>query len=68
MLAQQVLHLRCLSNLNPDKTEQTKDLMGMKGLFGADFDLSKKGKYGMMSKFQMRDGKARSARFWYTAK
>ncbi len=40
----------------------------MKGHFGADFDLSKKGKYGVMSKFQMRDGKVRSARFWYTAK
>src|SRR5262245_44270615 len=26
---------------NPDKSEQTKDLMGMQGHFGADFDLSK---------------------------
>ena len=50
----------------PDKTEQTKDLMGMQGHFGADFDLAKKGKYGVMCKFLVKDGKARSARFWYT--
>jgi opacity protein-like surface antigen len=53
---------------NPDKTSQTKDLMGMKGHFGADFDLSKKGKYGMMSKFQLKDGKVRNVKFWYTVK
>src|SRR6185369_16607579 len=41
----------------PDKVEQTKDLMGMQGHFGADFDLSKKGKYGVMAKFQLKDGK-----------
>ena len=52
----------------PDKAEQTKDLMGMQGHFGADFDLSKKGKYGVMSKFQLKDGKTRSAKFWYTVK
>lgn len=52
----------------PDKTDQTKDLMGMQGHFGADFDLSKKGKYGVMSKFQLKDGKVRSAKFWYTVK
>src|SRR5664279_3625770 len=33
---------------NPDKSVQAKDLMGMQGHFGADFDLSKKGKYGIM--------------------
>ena len=52
----------------PDKAEQTKDLMGMQGHFGADFDLSKKGKYGVMCKFQLKDGKTRSAKFWYTVK
>jgi hypothetical protein len=52
----------------PDKTEQTKDLMGMQGHFGADFDLSKKGKYGVMSKFQLKDGQVRQAKFWYTVK
>jgi len=52
----------------PDKAEQTKDLMGMEGHFGADFDLSKKGKYGVMAKFQLKDGKVRSAKFWYTVK
>jgi hypothetical protein len=53
---------------NPDKTEQAKELMGMQGHFGADFDLSKKGKYGVMSKFQLKDGKVRQAKFWYTVK
>ena len=52
----------------PDKAEQTKELMGMQGHFGADFDLSKKGKYGVMSKFLLKDGKTRSAKFWYTVK
>ncbi|MGB9082797.1 MAG: hypothetical protein WCD00_15990 [Desulfuromonadaceae bacterium] len=50
----------------PDKTELTKDLMGMQGHFGADFNLSKKGKYGVMCKFQLKDGKVRSSKFWYT--
>ncbi|HEY5975931.1 MAG TPA: hypothetical protein VIU41_14440 [Geobacteraceae bacterium] len=53
---------------NPDKTDQTKDLMAMQGHFGGDFDLSKKGKYGIMCKFQLKDGKVRSAKFWYTVK
>ena len=53
---------------NPDKSDQTKDLMGMEGHFGADFDMSKKGKYGVMSKVQLKDGKTRSAKFWYTVK
>ena len=52
----------------PDKSEQTKDLMGMEGHFGADFDLSKAGKYGVMAKFMLKDGKVRTARFWYTVK
>ena len=52
----------------PDKSDQTKDLMGMEGHFGADFDLSKKGKYGVMSKFKLKDGQVRSSKFWYTVK
>lgn len=52
----------------PDKAEQTKDLMGMQGHFGGDFDLSKKGKYGVMAKFKLADGKLRSVKFWYTVK
>lgn len=52
----------------PDKKTQTRDLMGMQGHFGADFDLAKKGKYGVMCKFQLQDGKVRSAKFWYTVK
>lgn len=53
---------------NPDKSDQSKDLMGMQGHFGADFDLSKKGKYGVMCKFQLKDGKIRSAKFWHTVR
>lgn len=53
---------------SPDKTEQTKDLPGMHGHFGADFQLAKKGKYGVMCKFKLPDGKVRSAKFWYEVK
>ncbi|MBT1075818.1 hypothetical protein [Geobacter grbiciae] len=52
----------------PDKSEQVKDLMAMQGHFGADFDLSRKGKYGVMAKFKLADGKVRSAKFWYVVK
>lgn len=52
----------------PDKSEQVKDMMGMEGHFGADCDLSKKGKYGVMAKFKLADGKVRTAKFWYTVK
>jgi hypothetical protein len=54
--------------MGPDKTEQMKDLMGMEGGFGADFTLAKPGKYGVMAKFMLKDGKVRSAKFWYTVK
>lgn len=53
---------------NPDKSTQVKELMGMQGHFGADFELSKKGKYGVMCKFQLKDGKTRQAKFWYQVK
>ena len=52
----------------PDKTEQTKDLMAMQGHFGGDFDMAKKGKYGVMAKFKLKDGKVRSSKFWYEVK
>ena len=52
----------------PDKAETTKDLMGMQGHFGADFNLSKPGKYGIMAKFKLKDGKVRQAKFWYSVK
>ena len=54
--------------IGPDKKEQTKDLMAMGNHFGSDFDLSKKGKYGVICKFKVKDGKVRSAKFWYTVK
>lgn len=52
----------------PDMAAQTKALTAMQGHFGADFDLSKKGRYGVMSKFKVKDGKVRSAKFWYEVK
>jgi hypothetical protein len=52
----------------PDKSEQTKELPAMHGHFGADFDLAKKGKYGVMCKFKLPDGKVRSSKFWYEIK
>lgn len=52
----------------PDKSEVTKDLKGMQGHFGADFTMVKKGKYGVMAKFKLKDGKVNSARFWYEVK
>lgn len=58
----------------PDKTAQEKDLMGMAGMsgmgagFGADLVMDKKGKYGVMTRFKLKDGKVRSAKFWYTVK
>lgn len=53
---------------NPDKSDQSKVLMGMQGHFGADFELARKGKYGVMCKFKLADGTVRSAKFWYTVK
>jgi hypothetical protein len=53
---------------NPDKSTQTKEMMGMQGHFGADFELSKKGNYGVMCKFLLKDGKTRQAKFWYSVK
>ena len=54
--------------VGPDKAEQTKDLMAMEGGFGADFNMSKKGKYGVMCKFKLKDGNVRTSKFWYTVK
>ena len=60
--------------LNPDKSAQTKDLMAMKGMagmgagFGADLEFSQKGKYGIMTKFKLKDGRIRSSKFWYEPK
>lgn len=52
----------------PDKSEQVKSLEGMSGHFGADFAMGAKGKYGIISKFRMKDGKVRSSKFWYEVK
>jgi len=54
--------------MSPDKSEQTKDLMEMGNGFGADFTMPAKGKYGIMAKFKLADGKVRAAKFWYTVK
>jgi hypothetical protein len=52
----------------PDKSEQVKELMGMEGGFGSDFTMPQTGKYGIMAKSKLKDGKVRSVKFWYTAK
>jgi hypothetical protein len=54
--------------MGPGKSEQMKDLMGMEGGFGSDFSMPVKGKYGVMTKFKLHDGKVRSVKFWYTVK
>jgi hypothetical protein len=54
--------------VGPDKKEQVKDLMGMEGGFGSDFTMPEKGKYGVMAKFKLKDGKVRSVKFRYTVK
>ena len=51
--------------VGPDRVEQVKSLMGMESGFGSDFTLVKKGKYGIMAKFRLADGKVRSVKFWY---
>lgn len=53
---------------NPDKSVQNKVLSGMHGHFGADFVMAKAGKYGVMCKFILKDGKTRQAKFWYSTK
>lgn len=52
----------------PDKSEQVKDLMGMEGGFGSDFTMPAKGKYGVMTKAKLADGKVRVFKFWYIVK
>jgi hypothetical protein len=52
----------------PGKSEQMKTMMGMEGGFGADVNLSAKGKYGIMTKCKLADGKVRTFKFWYTVK
>lgn len=52
----------------PDKSDQTKDLSAMHGHFGADFEMKVKGKYGVMCRTKLPDGKIRSIKFWYTVK
>ena len=52
----------------PDKKEQVKELMGMEGGFGSDFTMPEKGKYEVMAKFKLKDGKVRSVKFRYVVK
>jgi hypothetical protein len=52
----------------PDKKEQVKDLVAMEGGFGADFTMPAKGKYGVIAKTKLDDGKIRVYKFWYTVK
>jgi len=52
----------------PDGSTVTRELSGMKGHFGADFEMEKEGRYGIMSRFILEDGKTRQVKFWYTVK
>ncbi|QXE92669.1 hypothetical protein KP001_09170 [Geomonas subterranea] len=52
----------------PDKVAQVKDLVAMNNRFCSDLDLSKKGKYGVMTKFQLKGREVQSIKFWYTVK
>lgn len=52
----------------PDKADQVKDLMAMNNRFCADFDLSKKGKYGVITRFQLKGGDVQTVKFWHTVK
>jgi L-ascorbate metabolism protein UlaG (beta-lactamase superfamily) len=54
--------------LNPDKTDQTKELKAMQWHFGGDFDFSKKGKYSVMCRFLLKEGKISIAKFSYDVK
>jgi hypothetical protein len=54
--------------VGPDKKEQVKELMSMEGGFGSDFTMPEKGKYGIMTKFKLKDGKVRSVKFGYVVK
>ncbi len=49
----------------PDKSEQIKDLPAMDGHFGADFAMPAPGRYGVMARFKLADGKVRNSKFWY---
>jgi len=52
----------------PGKSSQVKTLMGMSGGFGSDVTMPIKGKYGIMTKFLLKDGKVRASQFWYELK
>jgi len=54
--------------MNPDKSDQIKDLKALQGHFEGDFELSQKGKYAFMCRFLLNEGKVRSVRFSYSVK
>jgi hypothetical protein len=54
--------------INPDKSDQIKDLKAVQGRFEGDFELSQKGKYAFMCRFLLNEGKVRSVRFSYSVK
>lgn len=53
---------------NPDNNGQVRTLVAMHKHFGADFVMKSKGRYGVMCKFKLKDGKVRQAKFWYEVK
>ncbi|HJV37125.1 hypothetical protein [Geomonas sp.] len=54
--------------MGPDKSEQVKETMAMEGGFGADVTMPAKGKYGIMVRSKLADGKTRDFKFWYVVK
>jgi len=52
----------------PGSNGEPRELVGMDGHFGIDLDLSRPGRYGIMCRFVLEDGKKRQAMFWYEVK
>ena len=52
----------------PGSNDEPRELVAMDGHFGIDLDLSRPGRYGIMCRFVLEDGKKRQAMFRYEVK
>ena len=52
----------------PGSNGEPRELTGMDGHFGIDLDLSRPGRYGILCRFVLEDGKKRQAMFRYEVK
>lgn len=52
----------------PGSNGEPRELVGMDGHFGIDLDLSRPGRYGIMCRFVLEDGKKRQVMFRYEVK